>query len=338
MRALPPDVVFDHHEFSVAWRWVEKFGGLQASDVMILEATNPSIPKALTDIERELYRPALDKAIKAHGLAPHDYVTTGVDVSDKRVSLGGSGADIARNTFGLRGSVSYLIETRGVGIGLQGYQRRVATHYLLAKAVLEVTAADPQGLLKRLDDARHAAAVDRSDLIVSYKEGERDIELPLVGPQTGAPRPTAVRLVDSRDIRPVDVRPRPAGYVVTRNVDDVAERLGLNQVRYCRVVSARTTPVEAYEVSRLAGRTNRESINPEQTVRVRLQDKILDVPTGALYVPMAQPAAGIVAAALEPDSAASYVSAGVIALNAGETEAPVYRVMPGDKVPLCVPR
>ena len=45
MRALPPDVVFDHHEFSVGRRWVEKFNGLQGSDVMILEATNPSIPK-----------------------------------------------------------------------------------------------------------------------------------------------------------------------------------------------------------------------------------------------------------------------------------------------------
>lgn len=338
MRALPPDVVFDHHEFSVAWRWVEKFGGLQASDVMILEATNPAIPKALTDIERELYRPALEKAIEAHGLAPHDYVTAGVDSSDKRVSLGGTGADIARNTFGLRGSVSYLIETRGVGIGLQGYQRRVATHYLLAKAVLEVTAADPQGLLKRLDEARRAAAADRSDLIVSHKEGERDIELPLVDPRNGAPKPTIVRLVDSRDIRAIDVRPRPMGYVVTRHAEDVAERLELNQVHSCRVSSSRPTPVEAYDVSRVAARTNRESINPEQTVRVRLRDKTIDLPAGTLFVPMAQPAAGIVAAALEPDSAASYVSAGIIAMNAGETEAPVYRVMPGDWAPLCVPR
>src|SRR5204863_1849423 len=68
MRALPPDVVFDHHEFSVAWRWVEKFNGLQAADVMILEATNPSIPKALSEIARNLYRPALEAAIRRQGL------------------------------------------------------------------------------------------------------------------------------------------------------------------------------------------------------------------------------------------------------------------------------
>ena len=123
--ALPPDVVFDHHEFSVAWRWVEKFNGLQASDVMILEATNPSIPKALTDIARSLYRPALEAAIDKQGLSSFDYVTTDPTMADKRVSLGGTAPGIARNTFGLRGAVSYLIETRGVGIGLESYQRRV---------------------------------------------------------------------------------------------------------------------------------------------------------------------------------------------------------------------
>ena len=46
----------------------------------------------------------------------------------------------ARNTFGLNHAVSFLIETRGVGIGRDSYQRRVATHYLAAKAVLETAA------------------------------------------------------------------------------------------------------------------------------------------------------------------------------------------------------
>jgi hypothetical protein len=337
MRALPPDVVFDHHEFSVAWRWVEKFGGLQAADVMILEATNPIIPKALTDIERELYRPAIERSIKAHGLAPYDYVTTGVDPADRRVSLGGTGADIARNTFGLRGAVSYLIETRGVGIGLQSYQRRVATHYLLARAVLETTAADPDGLLKRLAAARAAARSDRSDLIVSHKEGEREVELPLIDPQSGAARPTRVRLVDSRDIRPVDVRTRPLGYLVLRDGDAVAERLGLNEVESCRVANSGPLPVEAFSVTRLATTTNRESINPEQTVRAEIKAKTIDVPPGTLFVPIAQPAAGIVAAALEADSSAGYIGAGVIAMSAGEAESPVYRLMPGTTAPCSPP-
>ena len=95
--------------------------------------------------------------------------------ADKRVSLGGTAPGIARNAFGLRGAVSYLIETRGVGIGLQSYQRRVSTHYLLAKAVLEASARPIRtDLLHRLAAARRAAAADRSPLIVSHQAGERE--------------------------------------------------------------------------------------------------------------------------------------------------------------------
>ena len=336
MRDLPPDVVFDHHEFSVAWRWLEKFAGLQASDVMILEATNPIIPKALTDIERDLYRPALEKAIKAHGLAPFDYVTTAVNVSDKHISLGGTAADIARNTFGLRGSVSYLIETRGVGIGLQSYQRRVATHYLLAKAVLETTAADPEGLLKRLAEARRAAAEDRSPLIVTHKEGEREIELPLIDPQSGAAKPTKVTLIDSRDIRPIDVRARPMGYLVAAAPESVANHLALNGALSCVVRAPGAMKVETFSVTRIAAHANRESINPEQTVRAKVEPKTVDLQSDVLFVPMGQPAAGIVAAAMEPDAAGSYVSTGVIPMGADESEAPVYRLMPGVPPP-CTP-
>jgi hypothetical protein len=62
-------------------------------------------------------------------------------------------------------------------------------------------------------------------------------------------------------------------------------------------------------------------------VRVTIEKKTMDVPAGTLFVPMDQPAAGIAAAALEPDSPGSYVGVGVIPMPADETEAPVYRVM-----------
>ena len=327
MQALPPDVVFDHHEFSVAWRWVEKFNGLQGSDVMILEATNPSIPNELSEIARGLYRPAFEAAIKKQGLSSFDYVTTDPVLADKRISLGGTAPGIARNTFGLRGAVSYLIETRGVGIGLQSYQRRVSTHYVLAKAALEVSAADPEGLLRRVAQARAAAAADRSDLIISHDQGEREVDLPLINAESGAPMPTPVRLIDSRDIRPVDVRARPAGYLVLHATSDVAARLALNEVRVREVAAPVALSVEAYDVARQQTRKSRESINPDQSVRVQIKRKTLDVPAGTLFVPMTQPAAGIVAAALEPDSPGSYLAAGVIPMASDEAEAPVYRVM-----------
>jgi hypothetical protein len=136
-----------------------------------------------------------------------------------------------------------------------------------------------------------------------------------------------VRLVDSRDIRPVDVRRRPAGYLVLRGAAEVRARLALNEAKVCEVTAAASLAVETYEIAKTESRKSRESINPDQLVRVAVRSRTLDVPVGALFVPMAQPAAGIVAAALEPDSPGSYVGVGVIPMATDETEAPVYRVL-----------
>jgi hypothetical protein len=338
MRLLPPDVVIDHHEFSVAWRWLEKFGAMQAVDVMILEATHPGVPRSLTDIAQRLYRPALEAAMDRHGLSSHDYVTTGANMDDRLVSLGGNSPGIARNTFGLRGSVSYLIETRGVGIGLQSYQRRVSTHYLLAKSLLEASAAEGPKLRAAIADARREAAADRTPLVVSHKLARRPLEMPLMDPQSGAARPTPVTLADSRTLTAIEHRERPHGYLVLREGKAVAERLSLNEVRTCEVTAAGKVLVEAYDVQRLGAvsRGGREAINPDQSMRVTIRPATIDVPAGALFVPMGQAAAGIVAAALEPDSPGSYLGVGIVPMHDGESEAPVYRVMA--ELPFCTSR
>ena len=329
MRQLPPDVVIDHHEFSVGGRWAEKFGSLHAVDVMILEATHPGVPRSLTEIAGRLYRPALEAAMDRHGLSSHDYVTTGTDMDDRLVSLGGNAPGIARNAFGLRGSISYLIETRGVGIGLQSYQRRVATHYLLAKSLLEASAAEGGNLRAAVAAARHAAAADRSPLVVSHKLARRPLEMPLMDPQSGAARPTPVTLADSRALTAIEHRERPHGYLVLREGKAVAERLALHQVRVCEVEATCKVAVEAYDVQRLgtASRGGRDSINPDQLMRVTIRSSTIDVPAGALFVPMSQAAAGIVAATMEPDSPGSYLGVGIVPMNDGESEAPLYRVM-----------
>ena len=190
---------------------------------------------------------------------------------------------------------------------LSGFNRAVC--------VLKASAADPARLLARVTEARVATAADRSDLIVTHEAGERDIDLPLIDAECGAPMSMPVRLIDSRDIRPIDVRARPAGYLVLRAAAVVAERLALNAVSV-QNVTAGVVAVEAYDVSRKNG-----------NVQVEIRHKTLRVPAGALFVSMAQPAAGIVAAALEPDSPGSFIGGNLICMSANETEAPVYRVM-----------
>ena len=122
--------------------------------------------------------------------------------------------------------------------------------------------------------------------------------------------PTTVRLIDSRDIRPVDVRPRPAGYLVLRAGADVAERLGLNQVKVREVATGspdgrRGLPCHLDRKPQAARGDQSRPVGAGE-----IEKKTMDVPAGTLFVPMDQPAAGVAAAALEPDyPAAMSVSA-----------------------------
>jgi hypothetical protein len=324
--ALPPDVVIDAHEFSVANRWLQKFAVIEASDAMYLYATHPMVHPAVTALADGLFRPALETAWNARGLTSFWYHTTSYRTEDRLVSMGGNAPGIARNTFGLMGVVSFLIETRGVGVGLQGFQRRVATHVVAAHAVIATAAAEAARLHDTVMQARRASAADRADLIVAHRLAVAPVDLPMLDPATAADTPTNVPFQDSRAVTPVTQRTRPAGYLLLGEAAAAARRLALNAVAVCALAAPATIAAEGFVLKGAIKPVNRESINPDQSVEIALATKTLAVPAGALYVPMSQPQAGIVAAALEPDSPGSFIGTGILAMPPGTSETPIYRV------------
>ena len=322
---LRPDVVIDAHEFSVANRWLQKFAVIEASDAMLLYATHPMVQPAITALADGVFRPALEAAWKAHGLTSFWYHTTSYRPDDKLVSMGGNAPGIARNAFGLMGAVSFLIETRGVGVGLQAFQRRVATHVLAAEAVIATAAADPRRLRDTVTEARRASTAARGDLIVAHRLAVAPVDLPMLDPATAADQPTSVPFQDSRAVTATAKRTRPAGYLLVGDAAAVANRLALNTIAVCALAAPAGVEAEAFILKGAVKRSNRESINPDQSVEVELAKKSLALPAGALFVPMRQPAAALAAAALEPDSPGSFIGTGLIAMPAGTNEAPIYR-------------
>lgn len=332
--ALPPDVIFDHHEFSVVNRWIEKFGAIQAVDAMVLHATHPMVPAEISAIADDLYRPAVEAALKAQGLSMFWYYTTSNRRSDPVVSMGGNNPGIARNAFGLRGAVSFLIETRGVGVRREGWQRRVATHLVAAKAVLQTSADQAVRLREAIDKGRISARNASADLVISARIPASPLAIPLLDPVSGADRSMSVPFQDSRVIEPSVTRPRAAGYVIPADSAEAMERLTLLGVRMCRLAADADLDVVAYAIEAQRVAADRESINPDQAIRASPQRKRVMLRAGMVVVPMAQAAAGLVAATLEPDTPGSYVSTGLIPIPPGATEAPLYALPAGTRVAL----
>jgi hypothetical protein len=327
MRLLPPDVVFDHHEFSVANRWIEKYGMIQSVDALFLHATNPLVPKGISALAERLYYPAVDEELSRHGLTSFWYYTTSTRRSDKVVSMGGNNPGIGRNAMGLGGAVSFLIESRGVGIGMEGWQRRVATHVLAARAVIAATLKEADSLKLALAGERLAAASATEDLIIASRIPANPLPIPLIDPKTAEPQEVKVPFQDSRLIIPTEVRPRAAGYLLTGASETAIERFRLHGVALCRIAAGTNLSVEAYGLTAVAATAGRENINPDQTLRAVTAGREMVLTAETLYVPMAQPGAGIIASAMEPDSPGSYLATGVIPLAAGAAEAPVFRVL-----------
>lgn len=313
---LPPDVLIDAHEMMAVGRWRAKFGRLQGPDMTVLYATHPMVDPALGALAREHFFEGLGRAAAAAGVSSFWYYTSGPNPADKSVQMGGNYAGIGRNLFGLAGAVSFLIETRGIDIGRDSYQRRVATHYIAARTLIELTAREPALILRTVAAARAGAAAGTGDVIVTYRNAREPWTIPLLDPETGEDRPTAVEFENSLKTTPLLTRPRPHAYVLAPSQEAAARRLALNGVVVLRVTAPATVTAEAYRVRAVTGGAG-STINPDQRAAAELAGGEVAVPAGAFVIPAAQALANLVFAALEPEAPGSFFGADVLP-RAGE--------------------
>ncbi len=333
IQSMPPDLVVDAHEFSVAQRWIEKFGGLQAVDLMVLDATHPMVPEATQKLAQDLFAPAIERAAKVMGLTTFPYHTTSTRRADRSISMGGNAPGIGRNAFGLMGAVSFLLETRGVGIGMESYQRRVATHYFAIKAILETAAANANRLQAAVAQARRKMAIPTGNIIIGHVVNTEPIDLPMIDPATGIRRTTEVLMSNSKVITLTGYRPSPAGYVLLPEARGGTAEIRLLGAKTCTVRAAIEIDAEMFEISD-RGTVDRRSINPDAGVKATIRAVRVAIPAGSLYIPMAQSASSRIAAALEPDAPGSFVALDVIRVPMDQITVPIVRILPGSELAL----
>lgn len=322
---LPPDLVIDAHEFNVASRWLEKFGGVQAVDLMLLSATHPMVPKAVRQASDGIFRPAIEAAARRYAISTFDYHTTSNLNVDRSIALGGNAAGIARNAFALMGSVSLLLESRGVGVGRDGFQRRVATHYVAIKAVLETVAARGDDLKAAVAEARREIAAARDPLVVATRPATVRVKLPLLDPASGAARSADVEMIDSRSGAVTHLRGRAAAYVVMPEAALPTADLKLLGASACRLAAPAEMTVETFDnVERSAG--DLRAINLRSNVKATVTARRMIVPAGALYIPVEGPSALRVTAALEPDLPGSLFALDLLPGSMLQASAPILRV------------
>jgi hypothetical protein len=315
MRELSPALVVDAHEYTVVGRYLGKFDAVQRFDLLYQHAMVANLPPAIGEASERWFRQPLLQAMAAEQLAVEWYYTTSTADADKRISMGGVQPDTGRNVNGLKNAVSVLLETRGVGIGRWHLARRVHTHVVAQRSLLESAARNAQGLLALQRDAGAAVAAQActGDVTLLGAQAATKRELMFLDPRTGADKPIIVDWNSALQLRPLRTRARPCGYWLAADATETAQRLRALGVHVERFEEE--APLEA-ERWRETGRT--ETARPDVrgtagdagativNATVVLDRGPLSAAPGSFYVPLDQPLANLAVAALEPDTQNSY--------------------------------
>lgn len=309
-RDLRPALVIDAHEYTVVGRYLDKFDAVQRFDVLLQYAMTANLPPALSEASERRFHQPLREALAREGLAAEWYYTTSTNVADRRVSMGGVQPDTGRNVNGLKNAVSFLVETRGVGIGRLHLMRRVHTHVVAAESLLRSAAREPDALLavRRQVEADVAGQACRGEFVVEAAATPTRYALTLLDPETGADKVVDVDWHSSLQLRPLKTRARPCGYWLAADATAVVERLRWLGAEVRRFAAPATLQAERWRETARAESARadvRGTIADAATVlrvQVALDPQALEAPAGSWYVPLDQPLANLLVAAFEPDT------------------------------------
>jgi hypothetical protein len=191
IRDFRPMVVVDAHEYTVAGRYLEKFGAVQRDDAMLQYAMTPNLPEFIVKASEEWFRQPVLASLKRESLTVDWYHTTSDDLNDKKVSMGGARPDTGRNVSALTNPISFLIETRGVGIGRLHLARRVHTHVTAMTSMLQSAAGHAADLMKlrHYVDSEVSALACQGEAVIDAEPTPSEYQLLMLDPVTGADKP-----------------------------------------------------------------------------------------------------------------------------------------------------
>ncbi|MCF7936223.1 MAG: M14 family metallocarboxypeptidase [Synergistales bacterium] len=337
--AYHPDIVVDHHEFGPK----EGDSYKVYNDMQLLSAKNLNVPEAVRDMADNLVLENAYKALGEQDLRSHWYWFGSVaKTNDENViKEGGTISRIGRNAFGLKPSLSFLVESSGIGIGRQHFKRRVHGHVVTATSILETAAQNAAAIQAVVDEAKaeiteKGRTVDESDkVVVSMKRVEKKDTVPFIDySEEGGCEVVDVDVTAMRSsfAEATLKRVRPYAYILPPTYEEIAEILHYEGVTVSELVEPVEVEVESYKVTE----SKRQDYIYEgvfrNSVKTEVSSKEVKFPQGSYVVYMAQPGANNAVMALEPEGSSSLVTYKILNVTKGD-EVPVYRFMEEKDLP-----
>lgn len=293
-----PEVTLDIHEYgSFSSSWSDS-GFIKTGDVQIGTLTNLNSGAAIRAYQRTRIFPYVSAAIMAQQYSCHEYI-----VGDPGTLIRHSTTEIndGRQSFGIRGSISFIQEGRKWRDLTDQLERRARSQYAGIEALLDFCAANWREIrrLTREERARlNTVAGSTLYTWMDHVQGSRSMSIPVMDVSTSNPRSWTITPYHAVVVPRDSVR-LPAAYLVPGALKYVHELLAMHKVRG---VSAGVVPirVEQYQISGFDSLILES--DPYRIPQVRVVETVVAPDSGAMIYPVNQDGGLFLGSVLEPRS------------------------------------
>ncbi len=280
-----PELAVDSHEYT----YQPELASGTYNDMMIASGHNGNSGAAFVEYS-EMFARLPFNALYSYNMQPAYYIN----------ETNGKYAASGNNYRGMRGSISLLLESRGIGGGNHTYERRVAAHLIAMEQILGYASENCEELQAASDAERNriitsGMTYEQTDVIVLEHDLLADASLKHTNKtfnnatgivtSTYTTTPKAYRTAkEGRD------RPRPTAYVIPAGyswTQDVLDLMDIQDISYYFVEAGSTVRLQQY-----TGTIESAALTDEQNY---------SFPNGCYVLPMNQPNATILAILMEPD-------------------------------------
>ena len=226
--------------------------------------------------------------------------------------------------MGLTQCVTFLFETRGIGIANQEFKRRTVAGLQMILGVLETARDHAEKVKTTIDGAIDEFVASKEDIVVTDYATYSNRTFTMVDRRSGQVVQLPVEFASNTPATANLTRTRPQGYIIPRAWADVAERLAVSGLEVETMAEAFQGEVEVYNItsSKLASSYYEGAILNTVTTESSIQR--VSLPAGSFFVSAAQKNAALAFVALEPENIDSYVSFGLVPMEVGD-QYPVFR-------------
>ncbi|MBE3045176.1 hypothetical protein IMZ48_22020 [Candidatus Bathyarchaeota archaeon] len=311
--------MLDSHEYNPTVFLGASEQWIKAQDAQFSAAKNPNIHKEITALSEGLFTNTVFGALESHGLRTGPYFTAATGNDTLVLVEATSAAEAAENSGGLVQALSFLSETRGIGIGDQHFHRRVASGLIVAETTIQLAVDNFDLVYDTVERARKDFTEGIEEIIVVDEPHATDIKMEFIDSRDGSVVAVQAQFMNNTFPDIILTRPRPEAYIFSGAWSDVAVRLRVFGLEVEELSEEYSGTVEALTVETVELAESRHQGVVERTVTTSAHTREARFPKGAYRVSTRQKNAAFAFVTLEPENLTSYVRYNIIPVEEGRS-------------------